>query len=78
VAAGEPGQGSAAARVRPQNTQPAAAGACRLGRGRLHGRKVSPGRSRAQTLLSKARDAYLGIGMPRYEALTSTLIAEAQ
>jgi hypothetical protein len=34
-------------------------------------------RERAQTLLSKARDAYRAIGMPRYAALTSTLIAEA-
>ena len=35
-------------------------------------------RERAQSLLSKARDAYRNIGMPRYEALTSSLIAEAQ
>lgn len=34
-------------------------------------------RERAQTLLSKAKDAYRAIGMPRYAALTSTLIAEA-
>ena len=35
-------------------------------------------RERAQSLLSKATDAYRNIGMPRYEALSSTLIAEAQ
>ena len=33
---------------------------------------------RAQSLLSKATDAYRNIGMPRYEVLSSTLIAEAQ
>jgi tetratricopeptide (TPR) repeat protein len=35
-------------------------------------------RERAQALLAKARAAYRGMRMPRYEALTSTLIAEAQ
>ena len=34
--------------------------------------------ARAQTLLWKAGDVYLAMGMPRYETLTSTLIAEAQ
>jgi hypothetical protein len=50
---------------------------------RLHARMLldrdQPGdRDRAETQLWKAGDTYRAIGMPRYEALTSTLIAEAQ
>jgi class 3 adenylate cyclase/tetratricopeptide (TPR) repeat protein len=50
---------------------------------RLHARMLldrdQPGdRARARALLSKAGDAYRAIGMPRYEALISTLLAEAQ
>jgi tetratricopeptide (TPR) repeat protein len=50
---------------------------------RLHARMLldrdQPGdRARARALLSKAGDAYGAIGMPRYEALTSTLLADAQ
>jgi tetratricopeptide (TPR) repeat protein len=35
-------------------------------------------RERARGQLAKATDAYRAIGMPRYEALTTTLLAEAQ
>jgi len=54
------------------------ADACRLHACMLLDRDEPGDRERAQTLLSKAGDAYRASGMPRYEALTSTLIAEAQ